>query len=128
MNTNPMENNLPVDHFLALPRPDVAIGHPLGVVDTTTLAAHDFDVDMRTGFMPPQPPLSRLPIQWESWELILEEAIHRKMQPGGKLGLLEPDATSSEAWRDRVRQVRSQAFTISPNNMDCPAVTNRSHR
>jgi indoleamine 2,3-dioxygenase len=114
MNTDPTENNLPEDHFLALPRPDVAIGHPLGVVDTTTLAAHDFDVDMRTGFMPPQPPLSRLPVQWESWELLLEEAIHRKIQPGGKLGLLELDATSSKAWRDRVRQVRSHTLRYHP--------------
>lgn len=60
------------DHFLALPRPDILYGGaPAGAPDTSTLAAHDFDVDTRTGFMPPQPPLTRLPPQWELWELAL---------------------------------------------------------
>jgi hypothetical protein len=103
-----LENTLPLNHFLSLERPDVAVGPPIGVVDTTTLAAHDFDVDMRTGFMPPQPPLTRLPTYYEPWEVILEDAIHRKLQLGDKIGLLASDAASSEAWRARVRQVLSQ--------------------
>jgi len=91
-------------HFLSLPRPSVT-GPPSGVVDTTTLAAHDFDVDTRTGFMPPQQPIQRLPIQWHLWESTLDEAINRNLQLGDKLGLLHKHIIDSESWRDKVRQV-----------------------
>jgi indoleamine 2,3-dioxygenase len=94
------------DHFLALPRPDVTIGIPTGVVDTSTLAAHDFDVDTRTGFMPPQPPVARLPFEWEIWEVALDEAMQGKLQLGNKVDLSEEEAERSESWRGRVRKVR----------------------
>ena len=77
-------NHLPPNHFLNLQRPDAFAGIPAGAPDTSTLAAHDFDVDTRTGFMPPQPPLTRLPSAWEPWESTLENAIVSKLQHADK--------------------------------------------
>ncbi|EMD31468.1 hypothetical protein CERSUDRAFT_119688 [Gelatoporia subvermispora B] len=97
-------NPLPPDHFLALPRPDH--GFPmLGRPDTSTVAAHDFDVDPRTGFMPPQPPLTRLPAEWEPWEAALDEALTSNLQVASKDGLTDDDAARAERWRARVREL-----------------------
>ena len=98
-------HNLPPEHFLAQPRPDAAFGPPMGAVDTTTVAAHDFDVDTRTGFMPPQPPLTRLPDFWEPWEELLDDATTDRLQLAEKPDLSEAEATRSEEWRARVRRV-----------------------
>ena len=102
--------NVPSNHFLAQPRPDPFQSLPTGFVDTTTLAAHDFDVDNRTGFMPPQPPLQRLPSAWHIWEISLERAISRRLQlaecvegMNGSHMLLEINKSSS--WRYDVAQV-----------------------
>src|ERR1700722_6409557 len=101
--------HLPRLHFLSLPRPSATTPLPPGVPDTSTLAAHDFDIDTRTGFMPPQPPLARLPLEWEPWEAALDQGA------GGKLKLANTaphtasddneDAQRSEAWRVHVRAV-----------------------
>ncbi|KAF8461761.1 Indoleamine 2,3-dioxygenase [Russula ochroleuca] len=96
---------LPSSHFLALPRPDVLVGPPAGVVDTTTLAAHDFDVDTRTGFMPPDPPLTRLPSRWEPWEQLLDDAQSYRLQLGSKIGITDEEKARSESWRARVAQL-----------------------
>ncbi|KAI9463543.1 Indoleamine 2,3-dioxygenase [Lactarius psammicola] len=95
---------LPPNHFLALPCPGVLVGPPAGVVDTTTLAAHDFDVDTRTGFMPPDPPLVRLPTQWEPWEHLLDDAQVHHLQLGSKHDITNEEMAQSESWRARVRQ------------------------
>lgn len=92
------------DHFLALPRPDIVAGPPAGVADTTTLAAHDFDVDTRTGFMPPNPPLVRLPTQWEPWEQLLDDAQVHRLQLGSKRDITAEEMVQSESWRTRIRQ------------------------
>lgn len=68
-----------------------------------------FDVDERAGFLPPSPPLTRLPRPWELWENVLDAAIHAKLQLGGKVGLAVGEAEASDAWRVRVRQVRGYA-------------------
>ncbi|KAH9083419.1 Indoleamine 2,3-dioxygenase [Lactarius deliciosus] len=99
--------HLSPDHFLALPRPGVLVGLPAGVVDTTTLAAHDFDVDTRTGFMPPDPPLVRLPTQWEPWEQLLDDAQVHRLQLGSKYDITDEEVVQSESWRVRVRQSRA---------------------
>ena len=91
------------DHFLSLPRPDATLGPPTGVVDTSTLAAHDFDVDTRTGFMPPQPPVKRLPLEWDAWETVLGDAMNSKLQLGEKFDISEDEMKQSEAWRGCVR-------------------------
>lgn len=98
-------HSLPPDHFLLQPRQDYLIGTYEGHVDTSTLAAHDFDVDTRTGFMPPDPPLSRLPGQWELWEMTLEVAMQEKLQLAVKPGLTVEDEKKSQSWRHRVKQV-----------------------
>jgi indoleamine 2,3-dioxygenase len=98
-----MEHTLPPDHFLSLPRPGVSY---LGVVpDTSTLAAHDFDVDIRTGFMPPQPPLSRLPPQYEPWEQVLESATAQRLKLGERDDLTEKDRMDSATWQQTVQDV-----------------------
>jgi len=100
------------DHFLSLPRPDVLLGPPAGVVDTTTLAAHDFDVDTRTGFMPPDPPLARLPSQWEPWEQLLDDAQLHRLQLGSKIDITEEEKSRSEWWRAHVSQVRCSVLPL----------------
>ncbi|KAF8625234.1 hypothetical protein AX17_006900 [Amanita inopinata Kibby_2008] len=92
-------------HFLSLPRPDVTFGPAPGVPDTTTLAAHDFDVDNRTGFMPPQPPASRLPKTWEAWETVLDDAIADRLKLGDTPGLSISESHKSAMWRHRVRNM-----------------------
>ena len=92
---------IPPDHFLSLPRPGVS---HLGVVpDTSTLAAHDFDVDVRTGFMPPQPPPAHLPEQYSPWEEILEEAVSKRLKLPEVSN--EKDIEEAAAWRRRVEDV-----------------------
>ncbi|KAF8809701.1 Indoleamine 2,3-dioxygenase [Phlegmacium glaucopus] len=93
------------NHFLSLSRPDILVGVPEGVPDTTTLAAHDFDVDTRTGFMPPQSPTRRLPHLWCQWEDILEDAISQGLQLGDRIDLSDSDRKKSESWRYRVRNL-----------------------
>lgn len=96
---------LPPDHFLLQPRQDFLIGVQEGHIDTSTLAAHDFDVDTRTGFMPPDPPLSRLPAQWELWETALDAAMQAKLQLSIKRCLTVEEKNSSESWREHVRKL-----------------------
>ena len=110
---------IPPDHFLALPRPDTNTGRPEGTVDTTTLAAHDFDVDTRSGFMPPDPPVTRLPSQWEAWEAALDEAIDNKLQLGDRAGLSEEDRRNASSWQAHVRQVVICIFHHKPLSQAC---------
>ncbi|XP_006459692.1 hypothetical protein AGABI2DRAFT_177539 [Agaricus bisporus var. bisporus H97] len=103
-------NHLPSTHFLAQPRPDPFQSHAAGIVDTTTLAAHDFDVDTRTGFMPPQPPLKRLPSAWEPWESSLDAAISQRLQLAEVVEKMEleqrfAETEKSRAWRSYVAQM-----------------------
>ncbi|EIW57172.1 tryptophan 2,3-dioxygenase [Trametes versicolor FP-101664 SS1] len=97
--------NLPPTHFLNLPRPDVFVPTFAGAPDTSTLAAHDFDVDTRTGFMPPEPPLVRLPSAWEPWEVVLEDAIQDKLEHADSPELSDEGQATSERWRNRVREL-----------------------
>jgi indoleamine 2,3-dioxygenase len=93
-------------HFLALPRPDVTLGPlPRGLTDTTTLAAHDFDVDNRTGFMPPQPPLARLPSEWETWEAVLDSALTKRLKLYSGPATTNDDHVESATWREEVYKV-----------------------
>jgi indoleamine 2,3-dioxygenase len=103
-------NHLPSTHFLAQPRPDPFQSQAAGLVDTTTLAAHDFDVDTRTGFMPPQPPIKRLPSAWEPWESALDAAMSLKLQLAEIVEEMEVEQRSvemekSRTWRTSVAQV-----------------------
>jgi len=102
--------NVPSNHFLAQPRPHSSQPLPAGFVDTTTLAAHDFDVDNRTGFLPPQPPLRRLPSAWDNWEISLEQAISQRLQLAEHVEGLDHshmllEMNKSKSWRYNVAQV-----------------------
>jgi len=107
-------NNLVENHFLLRARADVFARSCIGIPDTTTVAAHDFDVDTRTGFLPPQPPISRLPPEWNDWEVLLDDAVSSRLQLGDKSTLHESEKRVSERWRNRVRNVRIFNF-ISTN-------------
>lgn len=71
---------LPYSHMLAVQRPRPSVSLPIHAFDTSTLAAHDFDVDTRTGFMPPDPPVARLPADWALWEDALDHAIASRLR------------------------------------------------
>ncbi|KAF7312687.1 Indoleamine 2,3-dioxygenase [Mycena indigotica] len=96
---------IPPDHFLSLSRLDGLLGIAESTYDTSTLAAHDFDVDNRTGFMPPQPPPARLPEAFEHWEEVLDEAIKSGLQLGDKPGITLAETECSEKWRRSVRHL-----------------------
>ncbi|KAJ3898853.1 tryptophan 2,3-dioxygenase [Lentinula edodes] len=106
---------LPPTHFLSQPRPS-GIASPSSsnrvVVDTTTLAAHDFDVDPRTGFMPPHPPIARLGGEYEMyepWEGILDEACAGAFRLGRDIGT--ETGGREERWRGRVRELPILSIT-----------------
>ncbi|EEB86764.1 hypothetical protein MPER_16159, partial [Moniliophthora perniciosa FA553] len=62
-----------------------------------------FDVDSRTGFMPPKVPLQRLPDDCEAWETLLAEAIRDRLSPGDKIGLSDAEKSLSARWRVSVQ-------------------------
>jgi indoleamine 2,3-dioxygenase len=95
---------LPQGHVLALPRPSPACSQLGHAFDTTTLAAHDFDVDARTGFMPPDPPVARLPADWAPWEDALDRAIHSRLSTADSPDL-ESTTESQSQWHVLLRQV-----------------------
>lgn len=120
--------SFPSDHFLNQPRPNSVIGHGGdGSVDTTTLAAHDFDVDTRTGFMPPDPPISRLPVEWEPWETTLDRAMSMNLQLAVKRGLTENEIARSASWRESVHDIVSCLFTpVNRSSFCSPCCPNPS--
>ncbi|TFK62846.1 hypothetical protein BDN72DRAFT_348169 [Pluteus cervinus] len=84
-----------------------------------------FDVDNQTGFMPPDPPVSRLPFPWTLWEDVLDEAIHRKLQLGEKSGLTRGEEEESEMWRRCVRELPIKP--ISHSLASSEALLRRAH-
>lgn len=76
------------------------------------VAAQDFDIDSRTGFVPPQPPLARLPERWESWETTLEAARSKRLKLAAASDLTAEDEAASEDWRRRVREVSNAAYAV----------------
>lgn len=100
---------LPPGHFLALPPTfsnDARTSLPteshagLGSApNVASLAAADFDVDVRTGFLPPGANVSRLPPPYDVWEDALEAASGEGPGLGVRLGGGRPE---DEAWRAAV--------------------------
>lgn len=108
---NDFPNELPIlppTHFLSLARnplltTTVSGGHPL---DTSTLAAADFDVDARSGFMPPTIPVGKLTGEQALWEATLKSALGDGQ--GLTLGELEQspqERDKSAKWRRGVELV-----------------------
>ncbi|KAG9092164.1 hypothetical protein FRC06_000220 [Ceratobasidium sp. 370] len=98
------------NHFLGLPHHHAPEGPELdGIVpDTSTVAAHDFDVDVNTGFMPTHAPLTRIPLEvsteLQAWERALDEGLALRMKLGDQLHLHGPEETEkNERWRASIR-------------------------
>lgn len=102
----------PPTHFLSLGRHILSTG-PRTSFDVSTVAASDYDIDVRTGFMPPAEPVQRLPCEFDVWESMLDRVL-------GVIKLAEdPDATDedklfTEEWRKDVR-----AVCPCPSTMSC---------
>src|SRR5260370_27581020 len=64
-----------------------------------------YDLDARTGFIPPKPPLLRLFDGYERWELLLDDAKANFVNPGpsGLATATEKQYTAN--WRKRVTKV-----------------------
>ncbi|KDN52116.1 Indoleamine 2,3-dioxygenase [Tilletiaria anomala UBC 951] len=86
--------------------PQEGLNSENGMPDTSTLAAADFDIDVRTGFLPPEPPLSRLDSPYHIWEdlLSLARSSHLRLLGGGASSSPE-GAPLARRWRRRVRQM-----------------------
>lgn len=78
--------DLPSDHLLSRTGLD---GNPsadqAGLIDVSTLAAHDFDVDVRTAFLPPAEPIARLSGAYGVWERAWEASRDVGRDDEGKL-------------------------------------------
>lgn len=85
---------LPKEHFLSQRHI-----RDLDTLDTSTLAATDFDVDPRSAFLPPDEPLKRLDGEYSIWELALDAALQLPLQLDGS------NNEVSEQWRDAIRSV-----------------------
>ncbi|KAF9264139.1 Indoleamine 2,3-dioxygenase [Marasmius fiardii PR-910] len=85
-----------------------------------------FDVDTRTGFLPAEEPLQRLPSGWVAWEFLLDEAIKKRLAPGDKVGLTGEEAAQSARWRASARKMPLLA-TAPLLKDDKPAVSRRAH-
>ncbi|KZT50610.1 Indoleamine 2,3-dioxygenase, partial [Calocera cornea HHB12733] len=99
---------LPPNHFLSLPRPTLlSPSAPATAPDVSTLAGADYDVDVRTGFMPPSPPVTRLPAGYEHWERTLDAALSAGLKVGDKRSTTPEDLERAERWRATVRQMQT---------------------
>ncbi|KAL0568474.1 hypothetical protein V5O48_013506 [Marasmius crinis-equi] len=84
-----------------------------------------FDVDSRTGFLPSEVPVQRLPGNWSIWEVLLDEAIAKRLALGGKPGgTTVEQAVESERWRASVRE--TPLLDTSSLEEDLP-VSRRAH-
>lgn len=75
--------------------------------DTSTLAAADFDIDVRSGFLPPEEPVSRLQgIEEELWESALDRARQLPLHfGGGGVGISADARRQARQWRRDIRQM-----------------------
>ncbi|KAN0061204.1 hypothetical protein ACQY0O_006939 [Thecaphora frezii] len=75
--------------------------------DTSTLAAADFDVDVRSGFLPPEPPVTRLTGRYEEhWEAALDQAKSIPlMQGGGGMRITSYQRLLARRWRRSIREM-----------------------
>jgi len=89
-----MERPLPPGHFLALPPSYAQPSDPSSsgtsshasnglAPNVASLAAADYDVDVRTGFLPGSKNIERLPASWDLWEDALAAARSVGLRLGG---------------------------------------------
>jgi indoleamine 2,3-dioxygenase len=131
-------HQLPASHFLSLPpsliAPSIDNLNPLTshattssianshAVNTATTASADFDVDVRTGFLPFEPAIDRLPQRWSVWEEALRAARGAGIPGQGlKLG----GGKREEAWRKGIREM--PVLPIEPLQHSLPLLR-RAHQ
>lgn len=107
--------DMPPKHFLAISRSANGASSSSGgkTFDTSTVAAVDFDVDVKTGFMPPRVPVVKLKGKMVAWEEVRDDAAG--LTPTGEVLTLGVYATPiqkkrSAAWRRSVESVRLLTF------------------
>ncbi|KAL7413731.1 Indoleamine 2,3-dioxygenase [Mrakia frigida] len=97
-------HSLPSGHFLSLaPTFTSSLTNPSSsslAPSTSTLASADFEVDVRTGFLPGEPGLSQLPREYAVWERLLEEAKEGAVKVGGG-----GEEGSGDRWRSQLEQM-----------------------
>ena len=104
---------LPPGHFLSLPpsfaQPDQSSGSGTAshasnglAPNVASLAAADYDVDVRTGFLPGTTNLTRLPSDWDLWEDALSAARGDAAGQGLRLGGSGPN---DRLWRRGIETV-----------------------
>ncbi|KAF8340479.1 Indoleamine 2,3-dioxygenase [Cantharellus anzutake] len=72
--------------------------------DISTVAAADYDVDVHSGFMPPQEPVARLLGEYEAWEDLLDHAIGKLKLAGDAFATVQ-DREYIACWRQKVREL-----------------------
>lgn len=101
-----MPSSVPPTHFLSQSRHTRALGPRSGdTYDVSTVAAADYDVDVRSGFMPPAEPVARLEGDFEAWEDVLDAAAGRIRLASDLAEAPEDEKHYVDQWRDRIRQV-----------------------
>lgn len=99
-------SSAPPTHFLSQSRHTRALGpRPGDTYDVSTVAAADYDVDVRSGFMPPTEPVARLDGDFEIWEDVLDAALGRVKLASDLADASEDEKSFVGRWRDQVRQV-----------------------
>ncbi|OCF73732.1 tryptophan 2,3-dioxygenase [Kwoniella mangroviensis CBS 8886] len=114
--SSPMTHQLPPNHFLSL-QPSFAqptVAFPSGVPSTSSheshgqapntasLASADFEVDVRTGFLPGAKNVERLTGKYEVWEEALDAA--KGSQPGSGL-IIGGQREQENLWRNGIQMM-----------------------
>ncbi|KAJ1033944.1 hypothetical protein NDA16_000152 [Ustilago loliicola] len=98
----------PLDRLAdAVPRPAGFSTVSEQIPDTSTLAAADFDVDVRSGFLPPEAPIQRLiGLHEDHWEHALDQAKQIPlMQGGGGVNTTQHQRMLARRWRRSIREM-----------------------
>jgi len=77
-----------------------------------SLASADFEVDVRTGFLPATKNVERLPEAWEVWEEALDAARGGGME--GKSLMLGGGGDREDLWRAGIETVSGRRHTSGP--------------
>ncbi|KXN87278.1 Indoleamine 2,3-dioxygenase [Leucoagaricus sp. SymC.cos] len=83
---------------------------PLIATSSTDNAHLKWGVDERTGFVPSQAPLARLPPAWEAWETRLDSAVRMKLQLAEQVEMIPEkerleEESKSRSWRRDVAKM-----------------------
>ena len=91
----------------AVPRPAGFSTVSEQIPDTSTLAAADFDIDVRSGFLPPEAPVQRLSgLHADHWEHALDQAKQIPlMQGGGGVTMTQHQRLLARRWRRSLREM-----------------------